>query len=216
MTCTVNTSEPCVKGSPASSNTVTIAYLPVNTISAAIPPGSENQNVCIDTPITPIRYGTTGATGATFSGLPAGVTGNWFNDTVTISGTPSVWGTFNYTVTLTGGCGVVTASGSITVRENNTIFLTSAVGTDDQTICIGQPIVTITYSTTGATGASYFDLPPGVTGNWAAGVVTINGTPTSTGTYNYRVETTGGCGLTSATGTITVNPKPPPASIYHN
>ena len=84
------------------------------------------QTKCINTAITTIIYSTTGATGATFSGLPTGVTGNWLANVVTISGTPSVSGTFNYTITLTGGCGIVNATGTITVILNNTIALTSA------------------------------------------------------------------------------------------
>jgi hypothetical protein len=71
--------------------------------------------------------------GATFSGLPAGVTGNWAADVVTISGTPTAIGTFNYTVTLTGGCGNITATGSITVNQNPT---TADAGAD-QNICGG-------------------------------------------------------------------------------
>jgi hypothetical protein len=62
------------------------------------------QSLCINTAMTNITYTTTGATGATFSGLPAGVSGSWTNNEVTISGTPSVAGTFNYAVTMTGGC----------------------------------------------------------------------------------------------------------------
>ncbi|MBK7710005.1 MAG: hypothetical protein IPJ37_02805 [Bacteroidales bacterium] len=34
-----------------------------------------------------------------------------------------------------------------------------------------------TYTTTGATGATFSGLPTGVTGNWAANVVTISGSP---------------------------------------
>ena len=50
---------------------------------------------------------TTGATGATFSGLPSGVSGTYNTGQITISGSPSETGTFNYTVNLTGGCGNV-------------------------------------------------------------------------------------------------------------
>jgi hypothetical protein len=48
--------------------------------------------------------------------LPTGVTGNYSGGNITISGTPTVSGTFNYTVTLTGGCGSTTATGTIIVK----------------------------------------------------------------------------------------------------
>ncbi len=70
----------------------------------------------MNTPITPITYGTTGATGATFSDLPDGVTGTFSGGYITISGTPTVTGTFTYTVILTGGCGGVTATGTLVVN----------------------------------------------------------------------------------------------------
>src|SRR5208337_3576510 len=182
----------------------TIHVNPINTITLTSGIGTDNQTVCINTAITNITYSTTGATGATYSGLPAGVTGNWLANVVTISGTPTVSGTFNYTITLTGGCGVVTKNGSITVTENNTITLTSGIGTDNQTVCINTAITNITYSTTGATGATYSGLPAGVTGNWLANVVTISGTPTVSGTFNYTITLTGGCGVVTKNGSITV------------
>ena len=130
--------------------TATVTVNPNNTITLTSPAGTNAQTVCINTPITNITYSTTGATGATFSGLPAGVTGVWATNVVTISGTPTASGTFNYTVTLTGGCGSVIASGTITVTPNNTITLTSPAGTNAQTVCINTPITNITYGTTGA------------------------------------------------------------------
>ena len=117
-----------------------------NTITLSSGPGTNAQMVCINTPITNITYTTTGATGANFSGLPTGVTGSWAADVVTISGTPTVAGPFNYTVTLTGGCGVITANGSITVTPDNTITLSSGPGTNAQTVCINTPITNITLS----------------------------------------------------------------------
>ncbi|NBY25341.1 MAG: hypothetical protein EBQ65_06650, partial [Chitinophagaceae bacterium] len=76
---------------------------------------------------------------------------------------------------------------------NNTISLSSAANTDAQTKCINSAITNITYSTTGATGATVSGLPAGVSGSWSGNVVTISGTPTASGTYTYTVTMTGGC-----------------------
>ena len=105
----------------------------MNTIAAGT-----NQTVCINSAITNITLATTGATGATFTGLPAGVTGSWSGNLVTISGTPTVSGTFNYTVTTTGGCPPATTSGTITVTPLNTI----AAGTN-QTVCVNLSLIHI-------------------------------------------------------------------------
>ncbi len=183
---------------------------PNNTIALTSAVNTDAQTVCLNTPIVNITYATTGATGATFSGLPAGVTGSWAANVVTITGSPSttIGSPFTYTVDLTGGCGTVSTTGTITVTPNNTIALTSAVNTDAQTVCLNTPIVNITYATTGATGATFSGLPAGVTGSWAANVVTITGSPSTTigSPFTYTVDLTGGCGTVSTTGTITVTP----------
>ena len=112
-------------------------------------------------------------------GLPAGVKGSFASNKITISGIPTVSDTFNYTVILTGGCGTITAKGSIIVMPDNTIGLSSASATDKQTVCIHTPIISINYATTDATGATVTGLPAGVTGSFAANVVTISGTPSA-------------------------------------
>ena len=91
------------------------------------------------------------------------------------------------------------------VSPAKTIALSSAAGTNSQTPCINSAIANITYATTGATGASVSGLPAGVTGTWAANVLTIAGTPSASGTFNYTVTLTGGCGTVSTTGSIVVN-----------
>jgi len=95
-----------------------------------------------------------------------------------------------------------TPAGSIV----NSITLTSAAGTDAQTVCGNTAITPVIYATTGATGATVVGLPAGVTGSWDAGVVTISGKPTTSG--NYIVVLTGGSGSGMAIGTITVNTAP--------
>lgn len=188
----------------------TLTVTPANTITLSSGSGTNNQTECINTAITPITWSTTGATGATVSGLPTGVNGAWSGNVVTISGTPSttVGSPFDYTVTLTGGCGTVTATGTITVTPDNTITLTSAGGTTAQTVCINTAIINITYSTTGATGATFSGLPTGVTGTWVSNVVTISGTPSTTvgSPFDYTITLIGGCGAVTTTGSISVIP----------
>jgi hypothetical protein len=188
---------------------IVVTVTPINTVTAA----SSSPTACVNTPITNITHTTTGATGiGTPTGLPAGVTAVWSNNTITISGTPTdaTGSPFNYTIPLTGGCGNVNATGTITVTPANTITLTSGAATTSQTVCVNTAITNITYATTGATGATFSGLPAGVTGSWAGNVVTISGTPTTaTGSpFNYTVTLTGGCGTVTTTGTIAVTPLP--------
>lgn len=88
------------------------------------------------------------------------------------------------------------------------LTLTSAPGTDNQLVRFNNPITTITYSLTGSsTGVAFAGLPPGVTGIYAGGTLTISGTPTQRGVFAYNVSTIGNCqpcSDTSAYGTITV------------
>ena len=190
--------------------TGTITVNPINTINLTSAVGTDGQTLCVNTALTNITYATTGATGATITGLPAGVNGNWNNNIFTITGTPTsnTQTTYNYTITLTGGCGLVTTQGSIEVNPLNTITLSSAIGTDNQVICINTGLTTITYTTTGATGAYVTNLPIGINANWNSNLLTISGTPSQSGNTPllYNIELTGGCGTLNKTGNITVNP----------
>jgi hypothetical protein len=194
------TVETCVVYSP--SIVITVSQGPEYTMTSAN--GSNAQSICVNSSIVPITYTTTNTTSASFSGLPSGVSGTWVNNVITISGTPSVTGTFSYTVELSGSCSV-SITGSMTVTNtNNTISLTSAVGTNSQTIENNSTITNITYTTTGAIGATFSGFPTGVTGVWSNNAITIAGTPTAAGIYNYSVTLNGGCGSVNAVGTLTV------------
>jgi gliding motility-associated-like protein len=185
----------------------TITVNPDNTVS--IP--SATPTICINTALTAITHATTGATGIGLAiDLPAGVTASWASNTITISGTPTAFGTFNYTIPLTGGCGTFTAIGTITVIPSNTV----TAGSLNPTLCVNTVLPTLTHTTTGATGiGTPTGLPAGVTASWVADTITLSGTPTTIGIYNYTIPLTGGCNTVNATGTITVNPAPTNISI---
>ena len=203
----------CTGGTNTASGTIIVKE---NTISLAAGSASPNQAVCFNlSPLPTIQFTTTLGTGATLTGsLPPGVTGIWNNNVLTISGTPTQSGTFDYTYNLTGGCPLGSkndTSGRIIVNplNANTFSLTSAASTTNQTLCINTPITNITYSTLGVLSGIVSNLPPGVSYTWSLNTLTISGTPTSPGVYNFSVMTTGACSgtpnpLPSATGTIVV------------
>ncbi len=171
--------------------------------------GTEDQSLCINTAINNITYLVGGSgTGATVTGLPAGVNGTYNSGTklFTITGSPSVSGTFSYSVTTTGPCNNTSLAGSITVTPASTLTLTSGAGSDIQAVCLGDAFSDITYDVGGtATGAGVTGLPAGLSGTLNAGVFTISGTSQVAGVFNYTVTTTGPCGNPSLTGTLTIN-----------
>ena len=182
--------------------TGTIIVTPDNTAGSA----SSSPTLCVNFPLTNITHTTTGATGiGTVSGLPGGVTASWSSDVITITGTPTASGTFSYTIPLSGGCGTVNATGTITVSPDNT----AGAASSSPTVCKNSAITDITHSTTGATGiGTASGLPAGVTASWSSNTITISGTPSASGTFNYTIPLDGGCGTVNATGTITVNDLP--------
>ena len=138
---------------------------------------TSTQSLCVNRTITPIVYTFSGgATGATVTGLPAGVTATVSGSTVTISGTPTAASVvpFNFTVTTSGGgCGTANATGALTVSpipvvsagpdrqgeagrtvvlngtssgSNNTILWTPPTGLSSTNTL--TPVATITQTTT--------------------------------------------------------------------
>ncbi len=95
--------------------------------------------------------------------------------------------------------------------------LTSAGTTINQTICLNSAIQNITYSYGGeATGAVVTGLPNGLTVVISSGVVTISGTPTETGVFNYTVTSVGCATNTIRQGTIRINAVPVLTSVTSN
>jgi pectin methylesterase-like acyl-CoA thioesterase len=80
-------------------------------------------------------------------------------------------------------------------------------GSSSQTVSLGSPITDFNYSWANATSAAASGLPSGVsaTVNASAKTISISGTPTQAGTFNFTITTAGGSPNASASGTITVN-----------
>lgn len=184
----------------------TVVILPVNTISAA----SSAPVVCINTPLS-LTHTSTGATGiGTPSGLPSGVNATWSASTITISGTPDASGIFNYSIPLSGGCGNVSATGTITVNSLPvvTILFTETSGTtaNDGTICNGDQVVItagggVSYSWSPASGLSAINI---------ANPVAI---PSATTTYTVTVTDNNSC-INTADALVTVMPLPATGDLY--
>jgi hypothetical protein len=106
----------------------------------------------------------------------------------------------------------ITACASTTVNVTNRTVSAASIS---PTVCINNAITNITHTTTGVTAInSSTGLPPGVSASYASNTITISGTSTQSGTYNYTI-TPNGCGSATATGTITVN-APSPSGLSGN
>ncbi|MFM7106561.1 MAG: beta strand repeat-containing protein, partial [Flavobacteriales bacterium] len=154
---------------------------------------SSTPTLCINTALTNITHTTTGATGISnagvsgANGLPTGVSASWASNTITISGTPTAPGTFNYSIPLTGGCGSVNATGTIIVTPTVTI---NAFSPATSTRCQGAGTVTTTTTASNSTGITY-----SIDGTSSTGGVTINA---STGAVTYPAGWSGTTTITAS------------------
>jgi uncharacterized protein (TIGR02145 family) len=181
---------------------------------------TSSPTVTVNTALTNIKIGTTGATGiGTATDLPTGVTASWLADTITITGTPLVAGTFNYTIPLTGGCGSVDATGTITVNACSSLTVIDVDNNTYSTVAIGNQcwtktnlkvtkyndgITSIPLENTGGSGGSSMTWQ-----NLVTGAYTIYGNESSTSTnamnYGFLYNWYAAKGIESAGSTMYKN-----------
>jgi len=161
--------------------------------------------------MTSITHATTQVTGiASSSGLPSGVSASYASNVITISGTPTQSGTFNYTITPSSSCGTAAATGTITV---NAALSAGSIGTA-QTICYNATPsgLTSVSAATGGVGAYTYGWQSSSDNTTFTDIASTNATTYSPGaltanTYYRRKVTAATCGGTkfSASILITVN-----------
>ncbi|TYP96513.1 HYR domain-containing protein, partial [Tenacibaculum adriaticum] len=169
-----------------STNITQIFNINNNTVGAA----SSTPTLCVNSILTDITHVTTGATGiGVVSNLPAGVTASWAGDVITITGTPTERGTFNYDIPLTGGCGAISATGTIIVNE-----VPSINTTDTPITCPsgGFDLSTLAITDANSTGATYtyHSTTPADGANILASSTV---SPATTTTYYVLATTANGC-----------------------
>jgi hypothetical protein len=191
-----------VKDSAGHTGTFNCSVTVAPPVSASCVTITAVQGVAI-TPVAMHGSGGTG-TGYTFSatGLPSGIT---ISASGTISGTPTVTGTFSYTVTVkdsAGNTGTVNCSVTVNGPPAATCATITAVK--------GTAITAVTLTGSGGLGGPYTftaaGLPAGLSISTGG---TISGTPTASGTFSYTVTIKDKSGNTGAlTCSVTVAPAP--------
>ena len=199
--------------------TISVVSTPVPLISLTSAAGTNTQKVNAGNVLTGIQY--TWAGSATIANIvwsgtadantpPDGitVTKDLINENINIAGIPTTPGTYSWSVSSTDGTLMSPSlSGTLTVVPPPTLTLTSAAGTDNQTVAFCQNITGIVYtyggSATSATvtwsGTGSASSPAGVnaTINSSAKTVTISGMPYVTGNYGYSITATDGTLVTT-------------------
>ncbi len=143
----------------------------------------------------------TGTSGGEFTST-AGLSIDATTGTIAPSTSTAGGYTVTYTIAAAGGCAQVQATTPVAITANMTVGVASST----PTVFINTAIsTTITHTTTLATGIGVAsDLPLGVNATWASNTISISGTPSESGTFNYTIPLSGGCGSINASGTIYV------------
>jgi hypothetical protein len=205
---TVNSTGDCSDQQTSISGTITVS--PDHEIIDAV---NKDQTVCLNSAIANMEFPVNSSVNSVqVTGMPAGVSGVIQGGNFVISGTPAEVGTFNYTLNTVGSCISASTTGTLTINPDVTI---SDPTNKNQEICINTAIDAIEFTITEpGTGAAVTGLPVGLNGSFNNGILTISGTATEAGSFDYEVTTTGECVQVSQTGTITVTPDPTAEIAY--
>lgn len=207
------------ESSPAacSNSSITLpnqAFVKVEQAGTIVPQNATtvSQTVCQGSPINPAVFTIGGsATNAFVTNLPAGINVAYNSTTkmLTLSGSPSVSGVFNYIVHTSGsvnGCDT-TYNGTLTVNADDIITVLTPT-TVNQKLCACTTIQPIVYNLGGgATGGDVTfspHAPAGLIWSVSSNTLTISGSTCEVGAFTYTVKSYGICDQTTYSGTIDI------------
>jgi gliding motility-associated-like protein len=194
VTYTIPASGGC--GIVTATTSVTIAAPPTAIISYA-------GNPFCRTLLTAQPVTLTGTPGGIFSATPAGLSINATTGAVTPgTSTPGIY-TVSYTIPAAGGCGVFTTTTSVTITALPTAVITYAGNPFCKTLASEQPV-----TLTGTSGGTYSAAPSGLSINAATGAITPITSTVGTYTVTYTIPAAGGCGIVTATTSVTIAASP--------
>jgi hypothetical protein len=164
----------------ASGQNKNIQATPPPGISFNLFSGSDRQTVCENFPISTITYAITPSEPTSVSGLPSGVTWSILGDRLTISGTPTNAGIYNYVVSISNGNGQLTGILTVTAKTTPIFSQLAPINSGDT---LG-PLPTTSTN--------------GITGTWLPA-------PNNTATTTYTFTPSDGQCANTTTMTIAVN-----------
>ena len=123
---------------------------------------------------------------------------------ISVTSGKAIASTYNASVS---GIDFTTGKSTTTCSPGPATLTKQGVGSSNQTISLGSSIVSYAYAWTNASTVTVTGMPPGITVDINNGtqLVSISGTPTKSGVFDFTVTTVGGSSNVSKTGSISVN-----------
>ena len=196
LTLTATGNNPC--GNAIATKILTITTLPAATITYAGNPFC--KSLATAQPVT-----ATGTTGGTYTASPAGLTINASTGAITPGTSTEGTYTVTYTISATGGCGVVTATTSVTITAVPTATVSYAGTPFCTSLITAQPVI---LSGTGAYTGGVFSSTAGLSLNSSTGAITPGSSTAGTYTVTYTIPSAGGCPAVPVTTSVTITSLP--------
>ncbi|MEI6436261.1 MAG: hypothetical protein WCP32_15610, partial [Bacteroidota bacterium] len=147
----------------------------------------------------------TGATGGTYSASPTGLSINSSTGAITPSTSTAGTYTVTYTIAASGGCGVVTATTSVTITAVPTATISYAGTPFCSSLSSAQ---SVTISGTGAYIGGAYSSAAGLSINSGTGAITPSTSAPGTYTVTYTIPASGGCLTVAVTTSVTITALP--------